>query len=203
MKIKKWEIYIAIVLAIFVGAYIFVDSISKEQNELSDKLIRMHVVANSDSSDDQELKLEVRDSVNKYLEKHIKDCNEKCSAEDAIKIHLNEIKNVAQNTICGNGYDYNVNVSLTDEYFPTREYDNFSLPAGKYTSLRITIGEGNGKNWWCVVFPPLCTSAVTDETLTELAFTEEEIKFITSDDTNVIFKFKILELINIIKTSLK
>lgn len=194
MKIKKWEVALAAFVVIIFVLQFAVVSISNEQKQISSKLIRMHVIANSNSAEDQNLKLAVRDSVNDYIYSNMKNINNINSAEAFIINNKNDIINNAQQAVIDNGYNYSVDVVLTEEYYPTRKYDNFSLPAGEYTSLQIKIGNAEGENWWCVVFPPLCNSSceVTDY----VSLTDDEIEFITADNSGVILKFKLLEIIN-------
>ena len=202
MKIKKWEVFLAVfVVLLFCLQFLLVEVIY-DQKSLSEKLIRMHVIANSDTAEDQNLKLEVRDAVNGYLSEKLVNCNDSDVASHIIMSDLEGIENVAESTLIKHGCGYSVDVTLSDEIYPTRHYENFSLPAGEYSSLQIKIGDAKGQNWWCVVFPPLCTSAVTEDDLSEMALTEDEIDLITSDDGGVVFKFGILELIQRLKTRL-
>ncbi len=123
---------------------------------LQDEIIRLHVVANSDSQENQELKLQVRDGVLDYLGDHMEHIRSKVDAHAFLEEHLEEITEAANRVIAAAGLSEKVRVTLTEEEFDTRNYDSFSLPAGIYDSLRIVIGEGEGHNWWCVVFPRLC-----------------------------------------------
>ena len=147
------------------------------QQQLADKVVRLHVLANSDSEEDQALKLRVRDAVLERTET------------------LLELERIAAEEIAAAGYDYPVTAELTDTEFPTREYDGFTLPAGKYLALRVVIGEGAGRNWWCVVFPPLCAAASADVPAAALAagLDMEEVRLITEEDRGYILKFKAVE----------
>ena len=199
MKIKKWECFLAAFLIILLCTQFIIIEITSDQEELSDKLIRMHIIANSDSEEDQMLKLKVRDAVNDYFSLCLSECKNKNDAADIITDNYDKIEAVVKNTIDSYGAGYDVSVSLSDEYYPTRHYDEFSLPAGKYTSLQIKLGDADGKNWWCVVFPPLCTASIMDTELADVGLTDEEIAFIKIDSDGTVFKFKVLELISLLK----
>jgi len=202
MKIKKWEVFLAVFVVLLFCLQVLLIEVICDQKALSEKLIRMHVIANSDTPEDQSLKLEVRDAVNGYLSEKLVNCDDADAASGIIMSDLKGIENVAENILLKHGCSYPVNVTLSDELYPTRHYEDFSLPAGEYSSLQIKIGDAKGQNWWCVVFPPLCTSAVTEDDLSEMTLTEDEIDLITSDDGGVVFKFGILELIQRLKTRL-
>ncbi len=131
------------------------------QRRLARKTVRLHVIANSDEAADQAQKLRVRDGVLACVSGLTADCETADDARECIAAHLPEIAEAAQRVLAGSGYD--VTVSLGPETYGTRDYASFSLPAGTYPSLRVQIGEAAGKNWWCVVFPTLCTAATSDE----------------------------------------
>lgn len=130
-----------------------------DKDTLSDGLIRMHVVANSDSSEDQAVKLKVRDAITELLEPQMVKLSDPQSAREYLEDNLDNIRLTADNVLMNEGSSLKTKVTLCREEFPVRHYDTFSLPSGVYESLRITIGEGEGKNWWCVVFPSLCIPA--------------------------------------------
>ena len=196
MKIKKWEIALlaAILIAIFVG------SVSSRQTELSENLIRLHVVANSDSEEDQALKLSVRDGILEELEEILKGCNDKAEAEALISRNIDALTQAASEAIFEKGEYFTVTASITEEVFPMVEYDTFTLPAGEYSSLRVVIGEGSGQNWWCVVFPPLCLS-IAEDTLSyeEMGLSDETFSIISEESGGYVVKFKLLEWISQIK----
>ena len=158
-------------------------------------VVRLHVIAESDSDADQALKLKVRDAVLEELNKELADVKDKEEAEALLTESLPRIKQIAREAVSEEGFEYGVDVFLETEYYPTREYGEVRLPAGEYKSLRVVIGKGNGKNWWCVLYPPLCTgSADADEELAEAGFTPNQIHFITdSDGKGYVLKFKIAE----------
>ncbi len=152
--------------------------------------VRLHILAPSDSAEDQELKIYIRDKV---LEKYSGLLSEASSTEDAkarLYASLESIKSDCKAWILDTGCDYSVEVSLTEEWYNTREYDDFTLPAGNYYSLKIVLGEGEGQNWWCVMYPPLCLDCALSDSSTD--FSEEEYKLISESGYNV--KFKLLEV---------
>lgn len=170
--------------------------------DISEKLIRFHVLANSDSDIDQDLKLRVKDAVLKYISPIL---NESQSLEESREILKREDKNIikiAEDYIKSQGFDYTVETTLTRENFPVKEYGNIVLPQGEYEAYRILIGEGKGQNWWCVMFPPLCFIDVTkgqvayDETEKKMkdVLSEEEFKSVNKKENNVNFEFKVIDL---------
>ena len=168
------------------------------QEALAGKLIRLHVVANSDSGADQALKLRVRDAVLKAAETRLEDCAGTKAAETALRQALPELEAAAAALVAAEGYAYPVRATLGWEEYPTRTYDGFALPAGRYLSLRVTIGEGAGQNWWCVVFPPLCMAATTEEfalSAQGAGLTREEVSLITQESEGVVVRFKIIETV--------
>ena len=168
----------------------------EEQRDISCKLIRLHIIANSDSHEDQALKLAVRDEVLKKVEKLTESFKNTEEAEKIVSENLDILKGCADEVIAGNGFEYFSRAEVSDVYFPTKVYDGFSLPAGKYRALRIHLGEGRGKNWWCVLFPPVCVSAAEAETeFSKNGFTEDELSLVTRDEPQYKFKFKLLEII--------
>ena len=137
-------------------------SLIQDKQQLRDGLIRFHVVANSDTEHDQAVKLQVRDAVLKSLQEDLNAVADVETARAYLQENLPKIRTIANETLEAVGFDGEAVVTLCKEAFDTRYYDTFNLPAGVYESLRIVIGEGNGKNWWCVAFPTLCLPATTD-----------------------------------------
>ena len=165
-----------------------------EDAEIYDRFIRLHVIANSDSASDQALKLELRDEILKYMSSVYGNENDFESAKELLISHLDSIRHTSEQHLKNRGCDYSVSVSISREYYPTREYEGLSLPAGEYLSLRVIIGAGEGKNWWCVIFPSLCLDASEKkEKLSEAGFTPSQIKIITGGEKYKL-KFRILEL---------
>ncbi len=175
---------------------------------LYDNVIRLHILANSNEAEDQALKLHVRDSVLTFVDSLVADAKSKTEAEDRIRDSLSLIKEAAEAAVSGYGAKETVTVTLTEEDYPRRTYGFASLPSGKYTSLRIMLGEAEGANWWCVLFPRLCTAPATEvaadreEEFIEVGFTPSQYKIITeSDDTRYVIKFRMLELIESLASS--
>ena len=172
------------------------------QRQLAAKLIRLHVVANSDSDEDQAVKLRVRDAVLQAAQPYVTGPD----AEEALAENLGALERAAAKALRSLGREDAVSVTLQNEAFPTRAYETFSLPAGVYRTLRVTIGAGAGHNWWCVVFPTLCTAASLDELETAAAaggFSEGEVKLITGAEDGYVLKFRILELLEALKARLR
>ena len=205
MKAKKLLI---IEIALFVGiaaALLWGIGAVRTQQEISDKVVRLHVVANSDSEEDQALKLRVRDVILARTTALLEASEDRSDAEGLIRGQLLELEDIAAREITAAGYDYSVEARLAELDFPTREYESFTLPAGNYLALQVVIGEGEGKNWWCVVFPPLCTAAAAEVPASALAagFSEEEVRLITEEDRGYVLKFKTLEWLEMLKEKLK
>ena len=188
-----------------------VKKISTASEDYKNKLIRFHVIANSDSDEDQNLKLKVRDAVIDYLQPKLDLSSSIEESETIIKSEYKELENISKNIVLENGYKYDISVGIDYSTFPTKQYSNVVLPAGEYKALRIIIGEGKGKNWWCVMFPPLCfvdeqssiIDTETDKKLREI-LTEEEYELIAQNNkkqvNKVEVKFKIVEILqNIMK----
>lgn len=177
--------------------YIF-NSISI-QHSLANKVLRLHILANSNSTFDQTLKLKVRDEVIEFLTSELENSSNLNESKQIISDNIENIKNIATQVVSDYS-NYPISVSLDTSKFPTKHYQNVSFPAGEYEALKIVIGEGKGNNWWCVMFPPLCftnSSAGTfneksEQTLKE-NLTEEEYDLINSTKPNVKIKFRLLE----------
>lgn len=165
---------------------------------ISDKIFRLHIIANSDCNFDQDLKLKVRDRILKDFGSKFKDVENLTCVEKLTEENIENIKKAAIDEIKSNGYDYPVEVYLTRMYFNTRTYDDISMPAGVYDALRIVIGEGKGKNWWCVMFPPMCVPAAQGKDELGTVLSTEEIQILESKK-EYDFKFKILEIFSEIK----
>ena len=150
-----------LVLMLILGL-LWCGTVIADRQTLSDGLIRLHVVGASDSQEDQQIKLQVRDALIEYLQQHMPEPEDVEAAKEALKGMLGQLEETANAALSAAGVTDRAKVTLTAEEFPTRHYDTFSLPAGIYESLRVTIGGGQGKNWWCVVFPSLCMPATTE-----------------------------------------
>ena len=148
---------------VLLAAVFYLITVVSDRRELHESVIRLHVVADSDSAADQAVKLKVRDAVLTAMEEVLTGEEDKDQAETALRSSLTALEEVANRTLEEEGVSDRAMVTLLEEEFPTREYDTFSLPAGVYDSLRVTIGSGSGQNWWCVVFPGLCVPAAVEE----------------------------------------
>ena len=146
-----------------IAAIVWIGGIVRDKQDLRQNLIRLHVVAASDSEEDQSLKLLVRDAVVNSLQENMENLMDTAQAKEYLQRNLSKIEALAGGVLKENGCEDPVRVSLQREAFTTRYYDTFTLPAGIYEALRITIGEGNGHNWWCVVFPALCVGATVED----------------------------------------
>lgn len=166
-----------------------------EAKGIYDGVVRIHILAQSDSDEDQSLKLSVRDAILEYSSEEMNRLSSAEQARDYIEGHMDELIGVAQRVVEEQGYDYEVTAEFCSEYYPTRQYMDVTMPAGEYMSLRIKIGSGEGKNWWCMVYPPLCTSAASaEEELIEAGFSSDQIRLITqSEDEEYELKFKFIE----------
>ena len=188
-RMKIWEVslLLALCFSLCLGTWA-----QAKQSSLSSSLVRLHVIAVSDDEYEQSLKLRVRDGVLSYISPKLRDVKSAQQAQEIIKNELDGIKAAAESSAEGRS----VEVTLSQEYYPTRNYEKFSLPAGKYQSLRVILGEGEGHNWWCVVFPPLCTTAATDleETAVAAGLDGEDISLITEEDEWYVLKFRAVEL---------
>lgn len=174
------------------------------QQALADRVVRLHVLANSDSDEDQALKLQVRDKIVARAAEILQQTHSRSEAEQALTGALPELENLAKQEIQAEGYNYSVTTRLEQTEFPTREYEDFSLPAGEYLALRVVIGAGEGHNWWCVVFPPLCAATETDLAQTAMAagLTDDDVKLMTEDGNGYVLKFKSIELWESLKARL-
>ena len=183
MKIWEASLLLALCFSLCLGTWA-----QAKQSSLSSSLVRLHVIAVSDDEYEQALKLRVRDGVLSYISPKLRDVKSAQQAQEIIKSELDGIKAAAESSAEGRS----VEVTLSQEYYPTRNYEKFSLPAGKYQSLRVILGEGEGHNWWCVVFPPLCISAAEQEQAVESM--SEDMRGIVTEEDGYEYKFRILEL---------
>ena len=199
------KIGITLIITASIVAGLLLSSYSEEVNKgLADNLIRLHVIANSDSPADQALKRDVRDRVLEYMKLQLGDSKDVDQTRIIINEKMDGIISVVKDELTRQGWDYDVRVSLGSYPFPTKSYGDIALPAGNYEALRVVIGKGEGANWWCVIFPPLCFVDVTHGTVPEPvkedlknALTEEEFSIVASADTDdeipIKIKFKIVE----------
>ena len=197
-KLWKRVLLCALISGLFWGASLLTD-----RKALNDNLIRLHVVANSDSEQDQTVKLRVRDAVLESIQEDLKQVANIDQARDYLQENLPKIQSVTEQTLHSLGVDTSAVVSLTKEAFDTRKYDTFSLPAGIYEALRITIGEGEGKNWGCVTFPTLCLPATVDgfrDAAVGAGFSQSLTDTLSADDCEI--RFFLLDAIGRLETQL-
>lgn len=201
---------LSIIVIFFIGfncLNLIYGSTSSEQKNISNKIIRFHVLANSDSIEDQSLKLKVKDEIIKHMMPKLDKSNSIDESRKILKENDKEIKKIAENIINKNGYKYSVNTYLGQEQFPIKTYGNITLPQGQYEAYKIVIGNGQGQNWWCVMFPPLCFVDVTKgevstketEQKMKKVLKEEELKSINNSRNSYEIKFKVVEEINKLK----
>lgn len=202
------KVKMVIILTILFFIYTTLCAISYANNistDISDSVFRLHVIANSDSEIDQNLKYMVRDTLLEYMNQLCTNCTSKEEAISIANENIEKFKEIALNTIREEGFDYSVNICIGNFEFPTKHYGDISLPAGNYDALKVEIGEAKGQNWWCVMFPPLCfvdasSGIVPEESKEDLenSLTDEEFSIVSDNDSNFGFKlkFKILEILN-------
>ncbi len=163
MKIRTLEIICFI--SLFICVVISCVNFDNDCNAIRENVLRLHVIANSDSTSDQNLKLTVRDELLKSGSFAVSNSKNKTQAKKAVTDNLEFLRLTAQKTVYDEGYGYDVKVEVTKSYFPTRQYDDITLPAGYYDAVKVVIGEGEGENWWCVMFPCLCLPAATKDSV--------------------------------------
>jgi stage II sporulation protein R len=205
MKYKK----LILILSLFIITFTYIIHPWVEENLLEkkgfeDEIIRFHIRANSDKEEDQGLKLKIRDEILKEMKEKFKDTASLDESREIIKANMEEMKSITENVIEKEGEDYSVEVTLGQDNFPTRKYGNLVFPAGDYETLLITLGEGKGQNWWCVMFPPLCfvdiTHSVAYNLEKQLQGNEEEVEEIEVEETKeeeqpkLKLKWKIVDL---------
>lgn len=199
-------ILLLFILYTFVCAFSYANTVSAD---LANSVFRLHIIANSDSPEDQNLKLLVRDNVLSYMKEISSDVSSKEEVISLMNEHLDDFYKIARETIVNAGFDYDVDLEIGNFDFPTKVYGNVSLPAGFYDALRIKIGEASGHNWWCVMFPTLCFVDVSSGTIDEDSkdvlesnLNDEEFELVVSDAPTFNFKFKLVEFFDNIKISL-
>lgn len=186
-----WRRVLALFVACLVCTALWAEA---TQVRLASQVIRLHVLANSDSEEDQALKLEVRDRVLETTSALLAGETEPRAAAVLLNQHLDDIAQTAAQEISAQGHDDRVEVRLEQTWFPTRQYQGISLPAGNYLALRVLIGAAEGHNWWCVVFPNLCLPAVSERALEASTLTPGQISLLQEEETSYVFRFKALEL---------
>ena len=195
---KSFLIFILFIIYFFVCALSYVEAVS---SDLQKNIFRLHVIANSDSQEDQNLKYKVRDSLISYMETLCSNCNSKQEVIEIVSKNLDNFTNIANQTIHDNGLSYTANVEIGNFMFPTKSYADISFPAGYYDALRVKIGDANGQNWWCVLYPSLCFIDVTSgivpddsKNTLEENLTNEEYQLVSDTNTlSINIKFKLIE----------
>ena len=193
MKYKR----LILLLSLFILTFIYIIyPYVEEKTKISfkDHIIRFHIRANSDKEEDQDLKLKVRDEILKEMKEKFQGIKDIAESRRIIKDNMEEMKKITERIVAREGKDYEVNITLGEDNFPTRKYGNLVLPAGAYETLLITLGEGRGKNWWCVMFPPLCFVDIIHSVAYNL---EEELDIELNEDEEppLKLKWKIVDLI--------
>lgn len=201
-KLRRWEmaVLVGVAATALAGSWL-----GMEQDRLAEEVLRLHVVANSDSAEDQALKYEVRDEVLAVTEPLLTGLDRKAALK-ALEGSLEEIAHAAEDVVARSGKEQRVTVRLAEGvWFPTKKYENFALPAGEYTALRVELGEGKGQNWWCVVFPPLCLGSVSDVSEEAMAagVSGESVALMTGETEGYVVKFKLIELWEELKEGLR
>lgn len=174
------------------------------QRDIAEQVIRLHVVANSDSEEDQKLKLEVKEQIVELLREELREDTSVAMAQQTLRSHLNEVEKTARAYIQEKGYDYEVEARLGNCYFPVKQYGDMTFPAGEYKALKVNIGKHQGRNWWCVMYPTLCFvdstyQVVPEESKEKLKenLTEEEYESLLTGGEDVEFGFKLLDFFGI------
>lgn len=196
---KTIKIFVPIFLS-FILIYSYVTPFIKTSESISQEVFRLHILANSDSDEDQSLKLKVRDKILTESESLFINCKNLNDVITTSKNNIEYFEKLANECIKENGYNYETKVYVDKEYFNTREYEKITLPSGVYNALKIEIGEAKGHNWWCVMFPAICLPAVSDDEINSI-LNEDEIELINSNNKYEI-RFKIVEIYEKIKSKL-
>ena len=202
---KNIKVLLLLLVLLFSGVLMgfanpYIGNQNDRVSDIAHEIIRFHVIANSDSEKDQELKLKVKDGLVKEMAPYLSNASSITDARDILYTNLNIVEELAQDIINQNGYDYPVKVNLGPKHFPLKVYGDYTFPSGVYEALSISIGQGKGKNWWCVMFPPLCfvdeTYCIVNEEAEEqlkYLLTEEELDLLKSNKDNIKIKFKLWE----------
>lgn len=200
---SKLKTTLLIMFLLFVYVLIAASSYTKAVcTDIANNVFRLHVIANSDSEEDQNLKYIVRDSILSYVNGILENINNKEDVVLTINNHIDEIKNIAQQAVYNEGFTYDVEIEVGNFKFPTKTYGNISFPPGLYDALRVKIGNASGKNWWCVMFPPLCfvdvSSGIVPEDSKELMesnLSSEDYALVSSSKNTTKIKFKVVEVL--------
>lgn len=199
---KAIKINAVIAFTLLFSLLLSCTTFAKQCDFVRGEVLRLHILANSDSTEDQSLKLKVRDAVLQEGKDIFAGAQQRTAAQDKLKAQSQRLQEIAERTVQANGYDYPVAVIIGQEYFNTRTYEDVTLPAGQYDAVRILIGSGSGKNWWCVMFPPMCLPAAESEATIEDVLSEDGTRLVKSNPKYEI-RFKIVELFEELKDSLR
>lgn len=197
---KTIKIFVPIFLS-FILIYSYITPFIKTSESISEEVFRLHILANSDSNEDQSLKLKVRDKILAESENLFINCKNLSDVINVSKNNIDYFEKLADECIKENGCNYKTKVYVDKEYFNTREYEKITLPSGVYNTLKIEIGEAKGHNWWCVMFPAICLPAVSDDEINNI-LSDDEIELINSNNKYEI-RFKIVEIYEKIKSTLQ
>ncbi len=198
-NIRRWKLVCLLGFAVLLLAGMWLE---QERSTLAGDVLRLHVLANSDSETDQALKLKVRDRILEEANDILPSGISQTQAERLLKNDLERLARAAASVVEEEGYSYPVRAEIAQTWFPTKQYEEFALPAGQYQALRIVIGEGEGQNWWCVVFPPLCLSSASEsvyECAVSSGLNERQVALLTAESEGYIIKFKAIEIWESIK----
>lgn len=196
---KKYQMAeISVAIGLIVSIIFSVIGFGAECKEIRNNVIRLHILANSDSAADQQVKLAVRDALLNCGSEIFGGAVNIDNAEDCLEREKQILTETANKVLAENGFEYKAEIFLTEEYFQTREYENYTLPAGEYLALKVILGNGKGHNWWCVMFPPLCIPAAAKRADTEIILGKNGAEII-SNPAKYEMRFKIVEIIEELK----
>lgn len=189
---KKWIAALCVGLMVSAGVQ-FSTGFAAECAQIRENVLRLHILANSDSAQDQELKLDVRDRILETTEDLFYEADSLDDAKQSAQDHLEEIRQIAQEEVLDQGYDYPVKAEVVNMFFDTRVYEDFTLPAGHYDAVRITIGEAEGHNWWCMLYPAVCLPCAMPQQQLEENFTPEQARIVEQPEEYEL-QFAVVEL---------
>ncbi|MDR1892755.1 MAG: stage II sporulation protein R [Oscillospiraceae bacterium] len=198
-RFSKWQVSLlfGLIFTVLMSFFSFYSSVA----QIRQKVLRLHVLANSDSEEDQALKLKVRDRILVCGEGLFEQAVNVAAAEETARKNLPLFQAAAEDEIARNGYAYSVRIEVAPVWFETRSYDDFTLPAGEYEAIRVLIGEANGKNWWCVMFPAVCVPAASEKGSLSQTLSGDELE-VVENQPKYRFRFKAVEVIEDIKKKL-
>lgn len=197
MKKIELSLLIGLILTILVGGF---TTFAADCGQIREDVLRLHILANSDSAEDQALKLKVRDRILNEMGSVFEKPETLEDAKESAAEHLEQVRQIAQDELLRNGCDDPVQAEIVNMYFTTRQYDAFTLPAGMYDAVRITIGDAAGQNWWCVLYPPLCLPAAQPQEVLEEGFSEDESDLVTRNPKYEV-RFAMVEWFESLKSS--